>query len=430
MNYDTIIVGSGIAGSTLAFELTKIGQKVLLLEKGGNHKLLGNHLAVLRIADKKGFRYTKEHLLVASGITYGGSSLISAGTAFRPPIDFFKPWGIHLEKELTEAEHESGSTILPDDLIGKGNLHLLNAGNRLDYEWERLPKFIDPSKCISNCSACMLGCKRKAKFTARNSLQKALEMGLTIQKRNIQKVIIENGVVKGVKPKRGHSIYADRVILSAGGIHTPIILQRSSIEEAGKGFFMDPMIFTYGVASEKKHRTIKDIPMTVGTYKFYKEGLLQSAVVDPLGLFIITFAYQRNPLKVLKFRHYPRLMGIMTKIQDEKDGNLSYGRLGISISKNLTERDLKKLDYGESIARDILIEAGSQSNKIFSTHIRGAHPGGTCSIGEVIDSDLQTQISNLYICDASILPRSLGTPLVLVLMAFAKRLARKIGRED
>ncbi|MHA2304581.1 MAG: NAD(P)-binding protein [Candidatus Hodarchaeales archaeon] len=88
MNYDTIIVGSGIAGSTLAFELTKIGQKVLLLEKGGNHKLLGNHLAVLRIADKKGFRYTKEHLLVASGITYGGSSLISAGTAFRPPIDF------------------------------------------------------------------------------------------------------------------------------------------------------------------------------------------------------------------------------------------------------------------------------------------------------------------------------------------------------
>ncbi len=430
MKYDTIIVGSGIAGSTLASELTKIGQKVILLEKGGNHKFLGNHLAVVRIADKKGFRYTKEHLMVASGITQGGSSVISAGTAFRPPSDFFKPWGINLGKELSETEQESGTTILPDDLIGKGNLHLLEAGNDLGYEWERLPKFIDPSKCISNCSACMLGCKRKAKFTARHTLNKAVDMGLIIQKKNIKRVIIENGVVKGVKPKRGHSIYADRVILSAGGIHTPIILQKSGLKEAGKGFFMDPMIFTYGVASEKEHRTINDIPMTVGTYKFYKKGILQSAVVDPWGLFIITFAYQRNPLKVLKFRHYPRLMGIMTKIQDEKDGNLSFGKLGISISKKLTEKDMKRLDYGNSIAKEVLIEAGAHPNKIFSTHIRGAHPGGTCSIGEVVDTDLQTKIRNLYICDASILPRSLGTPLVLVLMAFAKRLARKIERED
>lgn len=429
MKYDTIIVGSGIAGSTLALELTKIGQRVLLLEKGGNHKFLGNHLAAVRIADKKGFRYTKEHLLVASGITYGGSSIISAGTAFRPPTDFFKSWRINLEKELTEAEQESGTVILPDELIGKGNLHLLEAGNGLGYEWERLPKFVNPSECIPNCSACMLGCKRKAKFTARNLLDKAVKMGLTIQKRNIQRVIIENGEVRGVKPKRGHSIYANRVILSAGGIHSPIILQRSGIEDAGKGFFMDPMVFTYGVASEKEHRTIKNIPMTVGTYKFYKEGLFQSAVVDPCGLFIITFAYQRNPLKVLKFRHYPRLMGIMTKIQDEKDGNLSSGKLGISISKKLTDRDIKRLDYGKSLAREVLIEAGANPNKFFSTPVRGAHPGGTCSIGEVVDTDLQTQISNLYICDASILPRSLGTPLVLVLMAFSKRLARKIERE-
>ena len=77
-----------------------------------------------------------------------------------------------------------------------------------------------------------------------------------------------------------------------------------------------------------------------------------------------------------------------------------------------------------------MIEAGSQPSKIFSTPIRGAHPGGTCSIGEVVDTDLQTQIANVYICDASILPHSLGTPLVLVLMAFAKRLARKIEKED
>lgn len=427
--YDIIIVGSGIAGATLANELIRIGKKVLLIEKGGNHKILGNHFAVLRIADKKGFRYTKEHLLIASGITHGGSSVISAGTAFWPPVDCFKPWGIDLEKELKQAKQEARALILPDKLIGKGNIHLLEAGIRLGYDWERLPKFVDPSKCKPKCSACMLGCKYNAKFTARNLLDNALKKGLEIKKRSISHVIIENGKAKGVKPSRGQSIYADRILLSAGGIHSPIILQRSGINEAGKGFFMDPMIFTYGIAPKKEYRTVDEIPMAVGTYNFYKEGFFQSPVMEPWGLFLINYAFQRNPLKILKFRYYNRLMGIMTKIQDEKKGNLSSGRLGINISKKLTERDLQRLKYGNSIAKEVLIEAGSQPRKVFSSSIRGAHPGGTCSIGEVVNSDLQTKIPNLFVCDASILPHSLGTPLVLVLMAFAKRLSRKIEND-
>ena len=429
--FDTIVVGSGIAGATVACNLTKAGQRVLLLEKGGNHKFLGNHLAIIRIADRKGFRYTKEHLLIASGITVGGSSVISAGTAYRPPRGFFQPWGIDLERELDEAEKESRITILPDELIGKGNLHLLDAGNSVGHEWIRFQKFVDPNLCVPNCSACMLGCKRKAKFTARNLIAEAESKGLQIQKKKVDHVVIENGKAVGVKPNRGHILKADNIIISAGGVHSPIILKKSGIKNAGGSFFIDPLIFTYGVASEKRHRTIHDIPMTVGTLKFFEqEGILHSPVVDPWGLFLISFAYQRNPLKILKFRHYRRLMGIMTKIQDEKNGTLVPGRFGIKISKILTEEDQKRLNQGESLAREVLIEAGSKSNHIFSSPIRGAHPGGTNSIGEVVDSNLQTKIPNLFVCDSSILPRSMGSPLILTLMAFAKRLANQISRES
>ena len=105
-------------------------------------------------------------------------------------------------------------------------------------------------------------------------------------------------------------------------------------------------------------------------------------------------------------------------------------RFGIKISKKLTVEDHNRLDKGHSIAREVLIEAGSKPNHIFSTPIRGAHPGGTNSIGEIVDSNLQTQIPNLYVCDSSILPRSLGAPLILTLMAFAKRLAKKINKES
>lgn len=430
-DYDTIIVGSGIAGSTLARDLIKADQEVLLLEKGAYHRYLGNHLAVMRIADKKGFRYTKEHLMIASGITVGGSSVISAGTAFRPPRKFFQPWGIDLERELDESEKETGTTILSDELIGQGNLHLLKAGNQLGYGWIRLPKFINSSKCIPNCSSCMMGCKREAKFTARSLVKEAKSQGLQIQKKNVDHVIIKGGKAIGVKPKRGHIIKADRIIVSAGGIHSAVILQKSGINNVGKGFFIDPMIFTYGVASEKAHRTIHDMPMAVGTYKFYEEeGIFQSPVVDPWGIFLISFIYQKNPLKVLKFRHYFHLMGIMSKIQDEKKGILSQGRLGIKISKKITEQDQSRLEKGNSLAKEVLIEAGSNPKHIFSTPIRGAHPGGTNSIGEIVDSNLMTKIPNLFVCDSSILPHSLGTPLILTIMAFAKRLSRYILTES
>lgn len=427
--YDTIIIGAGISGALLARDLTQQGQRVLLLEKGGYHRFLGNHPALVRIADKKGFRYTKEHLFVASGITVGGSSVISAGTAFRPPKGFFRPWGIDLEQELNEAEKEAKTTFLPDELIGKGNLDLLEAGNRLNQEWVRFPKFIDPIKCVPNCSACMLGCKRKAKFTARSLVEEAVAKGLQLQKKNVDRVIIEGGKAIGVKPKRGQSIEADRIIVSAGGIHSPILLQKSGINEAGRGFFMDPMIFTYGVSSEKAHRTIHDIPMVVGTYKFHsEEGILQSAVTDPWGMFLVSLVYRQNPLGIVKFRHYPRLMGIMTKIQDDKNGTISSGKFGITISKKLTIEDQKRLERGKAFAGEVLLEAGAK--KVFSSPIRGAHPGGTNSFDEVVDSNFQTEFPNLYVCDSSILPRSLGAPLIMTLMAFAKKLARQIINES
>ena len=56
--------------------------------------------------------------------------------------------------------------------------------------------------------------------------------------------------------------------------------------------------------------------------------------------------------------------------------------------------------------------------------MEGAHPGGTAAVGVVVDSNLQTKIDNLFVCDASVLPTAPGLPPILTIVALSKRLAK------
>jgi choline dehydrogenase-like flavoprotein len=58
--------------------------------------------------------------------------------------------------------------------------------------------------------------------------------------------------------------------------------------------------------------------------------------------------------------------------------------------------------------------------------INAGHPGGTLPLtareaGTLHDSRLP---ANVYVADASLLPRSLGNPPILTIVALAKRIAR------
>ena len=50
----------------------------------------------------------------------------------------------------------------------------------------------------------------------------------------------------------------------------------------------------------------------------------------------------------------------------------------------------------------------------------------TVRIGDVLDSNLKTEIDGLYVCDASVFPEALDRPTVLTIIGLAKRLARTL----
>ena len=112
---------------------------------------------------------------------------------------------------------------------------------------------------------------------------------------------------------------------------------------------------------------------------------------------------------------------MMVKIKDDMVGQVD--KKG-NISKKITDNDKTKLEKGNIIAKQILIKAGVDPNSIIIAKPRGAHPGGTAAIGDIVDKNHETKIKNLFVCDASVLPESPGLPPILTIIALAKRLAK------
>jgi choline dehydrogenase-like flavoprotein len=302
----------------------------------------------------------------------------------------------------------------------------MEAAADLGYKFEKLSKFIDPQKCVPNCSACMLGCKKGAKWTARGFVEEARTNGATmVTGTTITEAIVKKGKVEGVRgfDSAGPVEFSARVVvIAAGGLGTPLILQRSEIEEAGQGFFCDFFTFTCGFNREISTKT--DMPMSVVDYEFYEsEGFILSPVVDPRGLFPLSL-WKTGAHHLPKALKYGKIMGIMTKIRDSLDGRVNADG---TFSKRISYDDRRKLDRGAIVSERILIKAGCDPRSIVSTAPRGAHPGGTNRIGQVLDENLETKVKNLYACDASVVPDSLGTPVILTCVALGKRLARRLA---
>lgn len=423
MKAEYVVVGSGAGGGTIARELALRGKDVLVLERGPDLSWPGNHLFAMAVLDKHGFLTSEQGMGVARALVTGGSTLVTCGTAARPPEGLFEKHGIDLLPYLEMAESDLRVTELPDETIGEGTLHIMEAASRVGMQWQKLQKFIDPQKCEPRFCNCMLGCPKGAKWTSREYLDEAKQHGARVLTGvRVDEVIASDGTVSGVRGwQRGTGdlvVEAGKVVLAGGGLGTPVILQRSGISDAGMGFFTDPLVFTVGF-----HPTVKaafDPPMTVGTFEFWQsEGFVLSPVVDPWGSFGLEMM-KAKPTKLPSWAKFPNAMGIMTKGKDELAGRINIDE---TFSKELTIKDRSVLDKGISLSRKVLLEAGCPSNSLWVTKVRGAHPGGTCRIGDVVDTDLETPIAGCYVCDASVIPDSLAAPVVVTLVALGKRLA-------
>ncbi len=422
--YDYLIVGSGAGGATLAKELAQRKKDVLVVETGKIEEKVGEFDIARKFYDGDHLlripRKSKEGVIIWRTLMAGGSTVVSCGNGIRCLEKELNELGINLQEEFEQVEKELQVAPISERLLSNGSKRIRQAATDLGINMELMPKIINPEIC-RKCGNCVLGCVKGAKWTALNYLKSAMNDDCEVVfESNVKKVITENGRVKGVmiSGKSGkREILAKKVILSAGGIGTPIILQNSGIEGAGTNLFVDLFLNVCGTTEDERLNQVFEPVMTLVSMDFHKSK----------GFIISPYVSHSNLIKFLEFglkgfvMSDKKTLGLMVKTTDDPIGHVYPNGF---ISKPVTENDRKRLKEGVDVAKGILQKAGAKSIKI--SRLQGGHPGGTAAIGKVVDKNLQTKIEGLFLCDASVLPVAPGLPPILTIVALAKKLAKSI----
>lgn len=408
--YDAVIVGSGAAGGTLARELSLRGQKVLVLEKGGGEP---DPESPVEPQGKVDFTLIGRGVPVARGIGVGGTTMLFYNTMWSPPLDYFRSLGIELAAEVEEARKDLPVAPLADELLGPVAKRIMESARGLGYAWEKLDKAIFQDRCAPGRYP------RRARWNSRHYLREAVGNGAQVLPRaEVRRVLLEGKRARGVAFVANgaeREALAERVIVSAGGIGSPQLLQASGIRSIGKGFFCDPLIAIFGAA--EGIRDVGEFPMTAGVH-LRDEGYMMTDLPVPKETYRLLAA---TALRFDRLFAHSSTLTIMVKIRDEIAGHVSPRRM----RRVFGPPEREKLASGYRRASEILRHAGAR--KIFKSRVLAAHPGGSVRIGEHVDANLQTEYEGLYVCDCSVIADPWGLPPTLTLISLAKRLAKHLA---
>ncbi|MEJ6007049.1 GMC family oxidoreductase [Paucibacter sp. AS339] len=422
MKSDFIVVGSGPGGATVARELARQGQSVLVLEQGSDAPLRGSLAQMMSIAARpgRGLFLNRDASLLLQGATLGGSSAINFATAMPPPLALFARHGVDdLQASLDEVRREVPMAPLPDGLIGPLAQRIGEGARSLGLAWQKLDKMIVAERCRSGCWRCAYGCPFGAKWTARNYLEDAQAAGAQLlSSARVTRVLARDGQACGVEFLQHGELrqaLASRVILAGGGIASPRLLQASGVVSAEPRHFSDPVVAVMGSVADLDGGA--EVPMAAGLH-LADAGIMLADMTLPQPMYAAFAAQVGRFDRLLAHR---RTLTLMVKVRDEIGGRIGPR----SVNKSLQASDRAKLAQGVDLAKKILTQAGAKN--IFKTWHFAAHPGGSVRIGEGVDANLQSRLKHLYVCDASVIPEPWGLPPTVTLLCLGKRLARHLG---
>lgn len=517
---DVIVVGTGMGGATVGYALAKAGLKVLFIEKGLS-RLGENNPMTGQFAETFGFsskQPPRPQLLKQSGRYFGMitdvstsaaksfTPFIGAGTGgstavygailerFRPedfvPGRFYasgnaaesipEKWPVSLE-EMTpfyqQAEqlygvrntldNESVPDTCPESDISVANQLIweqLKANGNHPY---LLPTATDNiGGCKDNCQSflCRGHCKNDSEKCA---LRPALEnyQAELLDDCEVLELISHQNRVTEIRCRQGDKILhlsADIIILAAGALNTPALLQKSSNLANSSGlvgrYLMRHYVDLFAVqvkgievfSQSQKQIGFNDL-YTIGEEKFGTvqsfgalpplevvieelRETLPSGLGGPVGWGMKTLFPLINHFYRSHFQDQLIFASIVEDIPNKHNRiNVNHGQIELSYTVAREER--KRIDKIRQEVVNAFRPLKVSIMKQADNNLRLAHACGTCRFGDdpsssVLNRFNQTHdVSNLYITDASFFPTSGGINPSLTIAANALRVADSIVKD-
>ena len=270
---DVVVVGSGPGGAVVAKELVEAGKRVVLLEEGppftpDDFELDGT-LSMARTMRESGLRTTLGTVMpTMQAVCLGGGSLVNSAICVRAPEFVFDEWCDRYElKQTSRADLDPhydavgsflGIAATPEPVQGRRNLLFREGCEALGYHSEPAARNV---RGCRGSGECLTGCRARAKQSMDISYVPAALRGgaRVLTSTRVERVLTDGARVLGVagrvvQPFTGKASHRFRVnaavvVLAAGCMATPVILQKSGNLANRSGQVGENLRFHPGVAA-------------------------------------------------------------------------------------------------------------------------------------------------------------------------------------
>jgi choline dehydrogenase-like flavoprotein len=474
MKFDVIIVGSGAGGSAVAYHLTQTGRRVLLLEKGMALPKDGSTLDAEKVlrrgmflsdepwVDRDGNTTVPEEHFNLGGKTkwYGAALLRFAPHEFAAdPRHGCLAWPFgyaELEPFYDEAEKLLGVRQFQTE----ANFQDIVAGlRRRDAQWRKQPMSLGLAPDILSFPD---EARHFDAFASVRGLKSDAETSLLARVRSKPNLTIQTGKavttfiaasgdatrLTGVECEDGTRYEADIVVLAAGSLHSPRLLQ-SYLEHSGLaqalpayahvGRHYKSHVLTAMLAFS--HRRVTDV--LCKTLLLLHDNLPHSTVQTLGGNLAEEILRSQFPRFVPSWLSAPITKRVYGLFLQTEDGSHPDNR--VLAGADARERPQLNYDLGRipaaqaehrrlvSTLRRQLLGLGYFA-AVKAIPLQGtAHACGTLVTGKdpaasVVDADGKVHgMANLYVADGSVLPRSSRANPALTIYAWGLRLASHLS---
>ncbi len=276
---DAVVVGSGPAGAVVAHRLAEAGHRVVLLEEGPPFTARDFRPdaaeSMTRTLRDGGLRTTTGHFMpVLQACALGGGSLVNSAMCVRPPAWVFDEWCSHFDLEHTTRDALDphfdavqdflGIAATPDAVQGPRNALFKRGCDALGVESEPVER---NARGCRGSGECFTGCRPRAKQSMDISyIPAAIGLGARVLTSvQVQRVRasrtraygVEGRVVEPFTGRLGHRVRVNAkvVVLAAGCMATPVLLQRSGdlanrSDQVGRNLQFHPGTAAAGVFAE------------------------------------------------------------------------------------------------------------------------------------------------------------------------------------